>query len=113
MVEVFIYVLLAAIFVEGTTELFVKSLLFDKLREFLFKKSSFLQKLLSCGYCTSVWVAILPAIFLIFKIIKPEIILAPVWFLGLVVVLHRLSNYVHNINDKYFDKFYSKTEKGS
>jgi hypothetical protein len=107
---VFLYILLAALFTEGMTELIVKSSIFSRVRENLIKESAFFKKLLSCGYCASVWAATLPAAFLVWCL-EVRVCVAPISFLFLTVVVHRLSNYLHNINDKYFDKFYSSKER--
>lgn len=102
--SVYFYVVLAlvsVVFVEGLTELLVKSKIFGPFREYLAKKSIFLGEMISCGHCASVWVSSLPAIVFSFY-------LGPLVFVPLVVVFHRLSNYLHNINDKFLDKYYSK-----
>jgi hypothetical protein len=105
---VFLVIPLSVVFVEGLTELVTKSVIFEPLREKLAAKNSFLNKLLQCGYCTSVWVAIFPAVF-------TAVLLAcsfSLWFVlsafPLVVVYHRMSNYLHNVNDSRWDKFYRK-----
>jgi hypothetical protein len=93
----------SVIFTEACTELLVKSKIFEPLRESLSQRSKFIKEMLSCGYCASVWVAIFPA--LVISASQP-------WYWGLaafvffVPVIHRLSNYLHNINDRWFDKFY-------
>jgi hypothetical protein len=97
--------ILSVVFVEALTELFVKSLIFSRLREFVKSKNDFVKDILSCGYCTSVWVSLFPALYLS----HVQTFCAPlVGFLLFWVSLHRLANYLHNINDKYFDKFYAK-----
>jgi hypothetical protein len=51
----------------------------------------FLDKLISCGYCTSVWISGLVS-FLVF----PQIIEDPVWnFALLTFSVHRMSNLLH------------------
>lgn len=96
---------LSVVFVEGLTELVRKAVIFDRPREFV-KRNNFFDALLSCGYCTSVWAAMLPAS-LVF------LIGANLWFYEQVflfifftIVLHRLANYLHNFNDKHLDKYY-------
>lgn len=98
---------LSVVFVEGATELICKSLFFAPLRVRLSEEHTFFKELLGCGYCTSVWVALWPAAFFAFKVTSgwliPVILVIP-----LVVVLHRLANFLHNFNDKHLDKFYSR-----
>jgi hypothetical protein len=98
-----LFLILSTIFTEACTELLVKSAIFSSIRENLSQRGEFLKQVLSCGYCTSVWVASFPALILS---------LSQSWFSGLaaflffVPVIHRLSNYLHNINDRWFDKYY-------
>ncbi len=96
--------LLCVVVVEALSELIVKSGILSKPREFVKQQSEFVKELISCGYCTSVWVSIIPAIYLVTQVnINPLAAFLIIWF-----SLHRLANYLHNINDKHFDKFYSK-----
>jgi hypothetical protein len=101
--------LLAAsvVFVEGATELVCKSAIFYNIRNKLSTLHPFFKKLLGCGYCTSVWMSLIPAGFLAVKA-STSLVYLPVVFVLFVVVTHRLSNFLHNINDKHFDKFYDK-----
>ncbi len=101
---IFLFILLA-ISVEATTELLVKSIIFAKFRERLILKGGLLKELISCGYCSSVWVAMLPALLLsgLQDWFHP-LVAFPV----MVLCLHRSSNFIHNFNDKWLDKFYSK-----
>jgi hypothetical protein len=101
----FIWVLLAVVAVESLTELLTKSLFFSDFREYLKGRSQFTKDLISCGYCTSVWAAGPFALLLsISQSLMPQLLS----FFVLWLFLHRAANYLHNINDKYFDKFYSK-----
>ena len=95
---------LAVILTELLTELLVKSVIFRPIREILGQVSNFFKELLSCGYCTSVWVAAS----VVFILQLTYNLSGWYWIdLGLVVlVVHRLSNYLHNFNDKYLDKYY-------
>jgi len=99
------------VFVEGTTELLCKSLIFTSFRKWASKKHPFLKDLIGCGYCTSVWVAIAPAIYLSFVVLPGE--LSFPLFIPAVVFYHRMSNYLHNFCDKHLDKFYDARFKGS
>ncbi len=102
--------LFAPVFVEGATELICKSLIFSRFREYASGLAPFFEALIKCGFCTSVWVAILPAFF-ITVLASPGIFWVLPLFVFLAVVFYRLSNYLHNINDKYFDKYYSTKSK--
>lgn len=111
MIVELVQLVLLAVAVEAVTEILVTAKITDGLRNFIFRKAmpelpddfpdykdpprgtvlwSFLHDLLSCGYCTSVWVAM------------PAAALAP-WLFGwwvvnfgvMVFVLHRLSNWLH------------------
>ncbi len=95
---------LGVVFVEASTELLVKSVFFAPIRKYVGGKNEFLNSLITCGYCTSVWVAIIPALCLasLQSFCPPVAAFFLFW-----LALHRMSNYLHNINDKYFDKFYS------
>lgn len=100
-----VVLLLSVVFVEGLTELVRKASILDRPRG-LVTKIPFFDALLSCGYCTSVWAAALPAslVFLVGAgLLLYEQLLLFVFF---TVVLHRLANYLHNFNDKHLDKYY-------
>ncbi len=109
LVVVAILFFLSPIFVEGLTELICKSEIFSGLRAAVSSRSSFFRRLLSCGYCTSVWVAPLTAA-LVTYFLTPSWPLRGPLFVFITVVFHRLSNYVHNFNDKHLDKFYDKKD---
>lgn len=97
------------VFVEAVTELIVKSVIFLPLREKLSRGEGFLSKILNCGYCASVWVAVLPS--LAFSVVLSYYLvgwLGILSFFFLVPVIHRCSNYLHNVNDKHWDKYYDK-----
>jgi hypothetical protein len=112
MVTFLLFLFLSVVFAEGATELICKSLFFAPLRKNIFEASAFLKSLLSCGYCTSVWVATLPAAVLSFWYVGVSFLTAPV-FLGLTVIIHRLSNRFHDFGDKWLDKYYDKRYQDS
>lgn len=93
--------LAAIIAVEAFVEILIESELFIGLRAYLSKKNpSFLGKLFSCGYCMSVWAAIL-----IGWILPGE----PTGIMVLDIIiktlcLHRLSNFVHEILVRLFNR---------
>src|SRR5690606_24212974 len=107
MITVLLSFLLAVVFVEGLTELIVKSNIFYNVRSYLASNNEFLGELVSCGHCTSVWVSLLPALYFSFQFHSLLLIIP------LTIVFHRLSNYLHNINDKFLDKYYSKDYQSS
>ena len=111
-------IIFLVIFVEGTTELLVKSKIFSVLRENITripKVGSFLGGLITCGFCASVWVAIFPAILLSLPTNPINIFLGSkfISFIVWLVVIFRCSNYLHNYSDKYLDKFYSRKHYSS
>jgi len=103
MISLTIKFLLAIILTEAITEVVVKSELFNPLRAGVFrlgKENKFfhwLHSLLDCGYCFSVWSGMLVSL-LFFREV-PLIHWSLDWFF-IAIVLHRLSNLYHNINDK-------------
>lgn len=102
---------LAVILTELLTELLVKSVIFRPVREGLSKVGSFFKELLGCGYCTSVWMA-----FGVALILQLAYNLSGIYWLDLgltALVVHRLSNYLHNFNDKWLDKYYSMAHLNS
>jgi|AntAceMinimDraft_10_1070366.scaffolds.fasta_scaffold231416_1 hypothetical protein len=95
----FIYdILIAIILTETLTELAVKSELFESLRKLLFESENkvlnFIHSIFDCGYCFSVWAAILSSI-LIF-VLDNKI----VDFFIMCLIVHRLSNLFHFIMDR-------------
>jgi hypothetical protein len=102
----YVFALLAAALVtEAITELVIKSEIFKPFREIIFKLGSWFEKLFTCGYCFSVWAALL--VVLVF----PATVLHVSDIIGVdmgiaVLIIHRLSNVIHNITDKWTDKYY-------
>ncbi len=86
-----IYIILS-ITIEALTEIIVFSELFLKLRVLVSKiNPSFLGKLLSCGYCLSIWVSIPIVFFVPGHIVDNYVIdLFIKW-----MILHRFSNIAH------------------
>jgi len=103
--------LMAIVLVEALTELVIKSVLFKPLRTFLGSKSVWLKELFSCGYCFSVWGA--AAVVLVLGL---PYTLTGNWFIDFGVtflVVHRLSNYLHNFVDCWLDKYYNVSRVSS
>jgi len=78
--------ILAIIATEALTELLLHSTPLGKLRACL-SRWPFFKEIFECGWCLSLWVAVIVFGILI---IRAEVILIP-------IVLHRLSNYLHVI----------------
>lgn len=91
----FIFGILAA---EAVTNILTKSELFHPVRAFFFEHRknrifNFIHDVLDCGYCTSVWIGALTALYLLVDIKLLD-------FVVLVFVIHRLSNITHMIIDR-------------
>ncbi len=93
-------ILLGTVLTEAITGIVTKSEIFRPLRKLLFdlgqdrKIFLWFHNLLDCGYCFSVWAGTLSS-FLLFRDSSIFVCL----LLGLV--LHRLSNILHDIIDRY------------
>lgn len=97
-----IKILLLALVVEAITEIFVSSLLFEKLRIKIASIHLMLGELVHCGYCTSVWISMLVAWIATFILpISNYIIVDYILF---VFILHRLSNIMHEIISKLLQR---------
>ena len=97
--------LFCVILTEAITEIITKSNMFIPVRQFFFDRSKnklfdWIHNLLDCGYCTSVWIGWFTAILFLDYI---DIVDGYVewFFVGLVV--HRLSNVLHNIFDVIYE----------
>jgi hypothetical protein len=103
--EIYVLLILALAFAtEATVELLVKSEFFKHPRQVLSRWSWF-KALINCGYCTSVWVA------MGFIAATPASVLrlsdwAFVNVLITLLLVQRLSNIMHNVIDKWTDKYY-------
>lgn len=98
------FLLCLSLVVEALTEVIVKSQIARPLRETLSSKSVFLKELLHCGYCTSFWITA-PVIILCGKVIPLSggIVLDT---LLTILIVQRISNVIHNVIDKWTDKYY-------
>lgn len=94
-----------AFITEAIVELVIKSEIFRPIRENIFKLGTWFQKLFTCGYCFSVWVA-LAAVNAVPEVILPLSDVFLVDSLLTVLVVHRMSNITHNVIDKWTDKYY-------
>jgi len=96
--------LLAVVSTEALTEIVVKSTLFRPIREKIEVRAPRLSKLITCPYCFSVWASIVFTTCVFFVVGGGvSLILLPLT----ILVVHRCSNYLHMLVDRYFDKFYS------
>lgn len=95
-----IKLLLLALFVEAVTEILVTSIFFEKPREFVYTRNGFFGELVNCGYCTSVWVSAVVAWLAVLPISS--------WFVVnyiiTVFIIHRLSNLLHELNNKWLGR---------
>lgn len=105
MIYLFIQFLMVIVLTELLTELVVKSQLFLPFRNLVSKLGGWFEKLFNCGYCFSVWVAM----GVVFLTQTSYPLTGTSWLdLGLTaLVVHRLSNVLHNIIDKWTDKYYN------
>lgn len=91
---------LAILFTEAITELVVKSEFFWPMRKLLFDRGQanrllkFFHELVDCGYCFSVWAGFFSIVLVLNSDYTPIL----VFMAG--VVVHRLSNVIHNLIDK-------------
>lgn len=94
----------AVLLTELLTELVIKSEITKPARDFIKSKGSWLETLFSCGYCFSVWAA-----FGVAFLLGLAYNLTGWYWVDLTLtslLIHRLSNYLHNFNDKFLDKYY-------
>ena len=95
-IKILIDIFIAALATEAITQLLTKSEFSERfLRKPLFKYRKFklfqfVHDILDCGYCTSVWAAIIPTIWLLTDHLDVVITL---------LILHRLSNVLHFLID--------------
>ncbi len=99
-----IQILILALLSEVITEAVVKSEFFKPIRNLISKIGTWPAKLISCGYCFSVWPA--AGVVLMSRIAYPVTGVTLVDFIMTALIVHRLSNFIHNFNDKYLDKYY-------
>lgn len=100
----FIQLFLVIVLVEAFTELVIKSQIFAPFRKWV-SRGDWLRELFSCGYCFSVWVAL----GVVFLTQTSYPLMGNHWvdlFLT-AIVAHRCANVLHNIIDKWTDKYYS------
>jgi len=79
--------ILAIIAAEAITEILIASELLDGPREWLAKKHALLRTFTECGWCISVWVAVVVYAFMVYKLDA----------LLVIPVIHRMSNLLHDL----------------
>ena len=99
----------ALIYVEAVTEILVDSEIFLKLRNWLAKKSDFINSLIGCGYCMSVWVSFsicwaVPGTIVGRMIPDNTYVFLADCFIK-AMVLHRLSNLIHEGMKRWMDRY--------
>ena len=109
--------LLAVIFCELIVEVVVKSDLFEPITSYFKNRIDdnklfwFIGSLLSCGYCFSVYVGIFTAVLFNMHLVG-KFIFDCGYICGIIdiivsgLIIHRCSNILHNLIDKYTNKFY-------
>jgi len=80
--------IIAIIAVEAIVEIFMESSLFDNFRVWIGGKHVLLDEFVTCGWCLSVWVAGLVFVFVCIGL----------WWLFIPIAVHRVSNYLHDID---------------
>lgn len=99
--------ILAIIFVEAITEIIVQSEIFFSLRNFIARTSAFLGNLISCGYCTSVWVSAIIGWALpgnVLYLWMPNTTTMVIDCILKIFVLHRISNVLHEAFSRWFSR---------
>ena len=103
---ILITLLFIIIAVEAITEIIVASDLFTELRGWFSRKGqndvflNFISRLISCGYCCSVWVAGAIAWCI-------PLSLTGYWYMDVIIKLftvHRLSNWYHEFMSRWFGR---------
>ncbi len=109
-----LHILAAAFITEALTELVIKSVFFKYFRTQVSRLGEWVEELFKCGYCFSVWVAIV-----IVGVTGCSVPVSAYFIFNsfvTVLIVHRLSNVMHNIIDKWTDKYYDmryvNTDKG-
>lgn len=81
--------IMCVIAAEAMTQLACKAEIFDRLRCWMKSLSVFTDRLLSCPYCVSVWIAGFTVLLYISY--------AWSWWFVLLLVIHRVSNVLHDL----------------
>lgn len=115
MLPVIFLIVLLSILTEACVELLTKSAFFGFLREYIDKKAevskgvvgavySFVHKVVHCPYCCSVWAALFSVCLVVLAAVFSGFSFVITGNLGvdlfiLLVVVHRLSNFIHYVGD--------------
>lgn len=103
--------LFAVVLTELLTEFVIKSVIFRPARDQIKKLGAWFAELFSCGYCFSVWSAYGVVFLLDLSYNFTGWHYVNLTLTGLIV--HRLSNYLHNFNDCWLDKYYNSFRVGT
>ena len=98
-------IFLIAFATEAIVELVIKSQFFAPFRKLMFKLGPWITELFKCGYCFSVW-ASMGMILAVPVVVLPFSNWRGVNLLLTLLIVHRLSNVIHNVIDKWTDKYY-------
>jgi len=90
----------ATLAVEAVVEILVSSDILLGVRAWVSRRGQLLSKLVSCGYCMSVWVAVPLALYLPSLDVGPPAMSVVVR----IFVLHRLSNVLHELLSRWFQR---------
>jgi len=99
-IQTIIELLVLVIVTEAITNIVVDGVIFDDIRNKIFSKGNFFSKLLSCGYCLSVWSAMLTATVCSFRI---GFTIVDSYIIN-VFLIHRLSNILHEVIGRILKK---------
>lgn len=107
--------ILSAFICEAVVELVSKSVFFSFLRTYLLNSTNrvkhFFGEAIKCPYCCSVWVSFILTLVL-FVFVTPVLTsVVVIDFVLFLLVVHRLSNYVHDFSDRYISKDYLPSKK--
>ena len=96
--------LMMVIAVEAITEILVQGDIFIGIRNKLATiNPGFLGKLVGCGYCVSVWVAIPFA--LAYYLYHGTNFYLIMMIITIIFTIHRLSNLIHELFKRWFDRY--------
>ena len=96
----YLVLILSIIAIESIVEIIVSSELFMSFRNMMYKVSSKIGTLFSCGYCLSVWISVPFSLFLIINI-------SGIYILDVLIkifILSRLSNIFHELLSRWFNR---------
>lgn len=99
-----LYFLGMVVATESITQLVIKSTIFKPLRDLISRLGHWPEELFKCGYCFSVWVALGITLLSGFSVFPTTNGLVGLFVTTMII--QRLSNILHNVIDKWTDKYY-------